>query len=91
MTEENNETDIDFTVDEERKVSVMIILVEAEGDYTVDIVGDKEGNVYSADIPKGLSRTITTELELPADHYTITFTGGDNAEGETPFFSINVV
>lgn len=90
VTEESNETSLDFTLDEERKVSVMVILVDAKGDYTITVTGDKEGDVYSADIPKGLSRTITTELELDPDHYTVTFAGGDNAIGEKPFISINV-
>ena len=90
MTEEDKNAEVDFTVDEDRKATVMIIMVEAKGDYKVEIIGDKEGSVYSADIPKGLSRTINTQLELPADHYTIRITGGDNAVGETPFFSINV-
>ena len=90
MTEEDSEAEIDFTVDEDRKATVMIIMVEAKGDYQVEIIGDKEGSVYSADIPKGLSRTINTQLELSSDHYTIRITGGDNAVGETPFFSVNV-
>ena len=90
MTEEDKNAEVDFTVDEDRKATVMIIMVEAKGDYKVEIIGDKEGSVYSADIPKGLSRTINTQLELSADHYTIRITGGDNAVGETPFFSINV-
>ncbi|MCR5804897.1 MAG: CPBP family intramembrane metalloprotease [Clostridia bacterium] len=90
VTEENKESEIDFTVEEEREVTVMIIMVDAKGDYKVEVVGDKEGSVYSSDIPKGLSRTINTQLVLPPDHYTIRFIGEDNAVGEEPFFTISV-
>ena len=91
VTEESKESEIDFTVEEEREVTVMIIMVEAKGDYKVEVVGDKEGSVYSSDIPKGFSRTVNTQLVLPPDHYTIRFIGGDNAVGEEPFFTISVV
>lgn len=90
VTEESKESEIDFTVEEEREVTVMIIMVEANGDYKAEVVGDKEGSVFSADIPKGLSRTVNTQLVLSPDHYTIRIIGEDNAVGEEPFLSVSV-
>ncbi len=90
VTEEKKDEELDFTVEEEREVTLMLIMVEAKGDYKVEVVGDKEGKVFGADIPNGLSRTINTQLVLPADHYTIRIIGDDNAVGESPFVSVNV-
>ena len=88
--EEENSSVIDFTVEEDRKATVVVILTNAEGDYKVRIDGDKGSNIINADVPHGAIRMITYNVSLQADHYNVTVVPDANAVGETPQFSITV-
>ena len=91
ITAESKEnTDLDFTVEEDRDATVVVVIMNAEGDYKVRIDGDKGSNIINAPVPNGLVRMITYNVSLPADHYVITVEAGDNAVGEKPQIEIAI-
>lgn len=91
ITAESKEnTDLDFTVEEDRDATVVVVITNAEGDYKVRIDGDKGSNIINAPVPNGLVRMITYNVSLPADHYVITVEAGDNAIGEHPQIEIAI-
>ena len=81
---------IDFTVEEDRDATVVVVITNAEGDYKVRIDGDKGSSIINAPVPDGLVRMITYNVSLPADHYVITVEAGDNAVGEKPQIEIAI-
>ena len=81
---------LDFTVEEERDATIVVVVMNAEGDYNVRIDGDTGVSVINAPVPQGVVRTLTYNVKLPADHYTVSFEAGDNAVGEHPQFQITI-
>ena len=88
--EDKIESTLDFTVEEECESTVAVVLLNAEGDYTVRIDGDTGVSVINAPVPKGMVRMMTYNVKLPADHYVVTIEAGDNAVGEHPQIEITV-
>ena len=88
--EEENGPVIDFTVEEDREATVVVVLTNAEGDYKVRIDGDKGSNIINADVPHGAIRMITYNVNLQADHYNVTVVADSNAVGEKPQFQITI-
>ena len=84
------ESTLDFTVEEERDATIVVVVMNAEGDYNVRIDGDTGVSVINAPVPQGMIRTLTYNVKLPADHYTVSFEAGDNAVGEHPQFQITI-
>ena len=81
---------IDFTVDEDREATIIIVIMNAKGDYNVRIDGDKGSSIINAPIPDGAVRTVNYNVSLQADHYVVTVEAGDNAVGEKPQIQILV-
>ena len=81
---------LDFTVEEERDATIVVVVMNAEGDYNVRIDGDTGVSVINAPVPQGMVRTLTYNVKLPADHYVVTIEAGDNAVGEKPQFQVTV-
>ncbi|MBO7449377.1 MAG: CPBP family intramembrane metalloprotease [Clostridiales bacterium] len=91
VTEEDKESSmLDFTIEEDRRATVVVVVSGAKGDYKVRIDGDSGSNIINADIPQGKIRTITYQVDLKKDHYTITIESGDNAIGEKPIFQVAI-
>ena len=89
-TEDKVDSTLDFTVEEECESTVAVVLLNAEGDYTVRIDGDTGISVINAPVPKGMIRMMTYNVKLPPDHYVVTIEAGDNAVGEHPQIEITV-
>ena len=81
---------LDFEIEEDRSATISVVLVNAEGDYTIRIDGDSGSNIINAEIPSGAIRTLSYNVDLKADHYTITIVPGDNAIGEQPQIQIMI-
>ena len=81
---------IDFTVGEDRDATVVVTIMNAEGDYKVRIDGDKGSNIINAPVPKGMVRMITYNVSLQADHYVVTVEAENNAVGEKPQIQITI-
>ena len=81
---------IDFTVEEDRTATVVVVVTNADGDYRVRIDGDKGSNIINAPVPQGGLRMFTYNIGLKADHYTITVVPDNNAIGEKPQFQIKI-
>jgi hypothetical protein len=79
-----------FDVEEERTATVVVMVTNAEGDYTVKIDGDSGSSIINAEIPEGAVRMITYNVTLQPDHYTVTVIAGDNAIGENPQIQVTV-
>ena len=88
--EEKDCSMIDFTVEEDRSATVVVMVTNAEGDYNVRIDGDKGSNIINAPVPQGSVRVLTYNVGLQADHYTITVVPDDNAIGEIPQFQVKI-
>ena len=88
--EDDDSAILDFTVDEDREATVVVILTNAGGDYKVSIDGDKGSNIINAEVPQGAVRMLTYKVSLQADHYVISVETGDNAIGENPQFQITI-
>jgi hypothetical protein len=88
--EDKTNSMIDFTVEEERTATVVVVIMNAEGDYNVRIDGDKGSNIINAPVPKGMIRSFTYNVSLPADHYVVTVEAEGNAIGEKPQIQITV-
>lgn len=84
------ESTLDFTVEDEREATVVVVVMNAEGDYNVRIDGDTGVSVINAPVPQGMVRTLTYKVKLPADHYVVTIESGDNAVGEKPQFQVTI-
>lgn len=81
---------IDFTVEEDREATVVVMVTNADGDYRVRIDGDKGSNIINAPVPQGSLRMLSYNVGLQADHYTVTIVPDNNAIGEKPQFQITV-
>lgn len=81
---------IDFTVEEDRTATVVVMVTNAEGDYNIRIDGDKGSNIINAPVPQGAIRMFTYDIGLQADHYTVTVVPDDNAIGEKPQIQITI-
>ena len=79
-----------FDVEEERTATVVVMITNAEGNYTVKIDGDKGSSIINAEIPEGTVRMVTYNVDLQPDHYTVTVIAGDNAIGENPQIQVTV-
>ena len=66
------ESTLNFTVEEERDAAIVVVVMNAEGDYNVRIDGDTGVSVINAPVPQGVVRTLTYNVKLPADHYVVT-------------------
>ena len=88
--EEKDCSMIDFDVDNDRSATVAVVLTNAESDYQIRIDGDKGSNIINAEIPEGPIRMITYNVDLQADHYTVTVIPSDDAIGEHPYIQITV-
>ena len=88
--EEKDSSMIDFTVEEDREATVVVMVTNADGDYRVRIDGDKGSNIINAPVPQGGLRMFTYNIGLKADHYTITVVPDNNAIGEKPQFQIKI-
>ena len=80
----------EFDVEEERSATVVVILTNAEKDYSVRIDGDSGSNIINAEIPEGSMRMLTYNIDLKPDHYTVTFVPDENAVGEKPSVQITI-
>ena len=81
---------IDFSVEEDRTATVVVMVTNAEGDYNIRIDGDKGSNIINAPVPQGAIRMFTYDIGLQADHYTVTVVPDDNAIGEKPQIQITI-
>ena len=91
VTAESSDSPVcDFNVEKDSNATVVVILTNAEGDYTVRIDGDKGSNIINAEIPDGPLRMLTYNVALQADHYTVTVITGENAIGEKPNIQITI-
>ncbi len=91
ITEEYQEdSSLYFDVEEDRTATVVVMVANAEGDYTVRIDGDSGSNIINAEIPEGTVRMVTYNVDLRPDHYTVTVIAGDNAIGENPQIQVTV-
>ena len=88
--EEKDCSMIDFTVEEDRTATVVVVVTNAKGDYRVRIDGDKGSNIINAPVPQGSLRMLSYNVGLQADHYTVTIVPDNNAIGEKPQFQITV-
>ena len=88
--EEKDCSMIDFTVEEDRTATVVVVVTNAKGDYRVRIDGDKGSNIINAPVPQGSLRMLSYNVGLQADHYTVTIVPDTNAIGEKPQFQITV-
>ena len=79
-----------FDVPEDREATVVVVVTNAKGDYNVRIDGDKGSNIINAPVSQGSIRMINYHVGLPADHYTVTITAGDNAVGEQPVIQVTI-
>lgn len=79
-----------FDVEEERAATVVVMVTNAEGDYTVKIDGDSGSSIINAEIPEGAVRMISYNVTLQPDHYTVTVIAGDNAIGENPQIQVTI-
>lgn len=85
ITEETTDDPmLEFDIEEECSATVVVVLANAEGDYSIRIDGDSGSNIINAEIPAGAIRTITYTVGLKPDHYNVTLIPGDNAIGEQP-------
>ena len=85
-----DDSSLEFTVDEDTKATVVVVITNAEGDYNVRIDGDKGSNIINAPVPQGVIRSLTYNVDLQPDHYTVTIEAGDNAIGEKPMIQVTV-
>lgn len=90
VTADDKDFSIGFTAEEDCKATVVVVLVNAEGDYNVRIDGDKGSNIINAPVSQGMFRTLTYNVELQKDNYTVTIEPSDNAVGERPQIQITV-
>ena len=90
VTADDKDFSIGFTAEEDCKATVVVVLVNAEGDYNVRIDGDKGSNIINAPVSQGMLRTLTYNVELQKDNYTVTIEPSDNAVGERPQIQITV-
>ena len=91
VTAESSDSPVcDFNVEKDSNATVVVILTNAEGDYTVRIDGDKGSNIINAEIPDGPLRMLTYNVALQTDHYTVTVITGENAIGEKPNIQITI-
>ncbi|MBQ6017912.1 MAG: CPBP family intramembrane metalloprotease [Clostridiales bacterium] len=60
--EEKDCSMIDFTVEEDRSATVVVMVTNAEGDYNVRIDGDKGSNIINAPVPRAPSACSLTTL-----------------------------
>ena len=88
--DEEDHSVADFDVNEDRNATVAVVLTNAEGDYTIRIDGDKGSNIINAEVPEGSIRVMTYNVELEADHYTVSVIPGGNAVGEKPNIQITI-
>ena len=85
-----DDSSMEFTVEEDTKATVVVVITNAEGDYNVRIDGDKGSNIINAPVPQGVIRSLTYNVDLQPDHYTVTIEAGDNAIGEKPMIQVTV-
>ena len=91
VTEESPDNSmLSFDIDEETSATVVVILTQAEGEYTIRIDGDTGSNIINAPIPQGDLRMITYNVTLKPDHYTVTSVAEDNAIGEHPNLQVTI-
>jgi hypothetical protein len=91
VTEEGKDCSmIDFDVEEDRNATVVVMLTNAESNYSIRIDGDKGSNIINSEIPKGSIRMIAYDVGLQADHYTVTVVPGEEAIGEQPNIQITI-
>ena len=91
VTEEEKDCSmIDFDVEEDRNATVVVMLTNAESDYSIRIDGDKGSNIINSEIPYGPVRMITYNVGLQADHYTVTVVPSEEAIGEQPNVQITI-
>ena len=91
VTEESPDNSmLSFDIDEETSATVVVILTQAEGEYTIRIDGDTGSNIINAPIPQGDLRMITYNVTLKPDHYTVTAVAEDNAIGEHPNLQVTI-
>ena len=88
--EDKTNSMIDFTVEEDRDATVVVTVMNAEGNYRVRIDGDKGSNIINAPVPKGMVRMFTYNVSLQADHYVITVEAENNAIGVKPQIQITI-
>ena len=91
IEEENKDSElVTFDVEKDRSATIVVVVTNAEGDYKIKIDGDKGSSVIDAEVPDGKLRTLTYNVDLKADHYTVTVVSGSNSKGEHPAFQIVV-
>lgn len=91
IEEENKESElVTFDVEKDRSATIVVVVTNAEGDYKIKIDGDKGSSVIDAEVPDGMLRTLTYNVDLKADHYKVTVVSGSNSKGEHPAFQIVV-
>lgn len=91
IEEENKESElVTFDVEKDRSATIVVVVTNAEGDYKIKIDGDKGSSVIDAEVPDGMLRTLTYNVDLKADHYKVTVVPGSNSKGEHPAFQIVV-
>ena len=85
-----DDSSMEFTVEEDTKATVVVVITNAEGDYNVRIDGDKGSNIINAPVSQGVIRSLTYNVDFQPDHYTVTIEAGDNAIGEKPMIQVTV-
>ena len=79
-----------FDVEEDRSATIVVMVTNAQGDYTIRIDGEKGSNIINAEIPHGSLRMLSYNVDLKADHYSVTVIHGSNTLNESPKFEIVV-
>ena len=91
VTEEQQEdSSLYFDVEEERTATVVVMVTNAEGGYTVRIDGDSGSNIINAEIPEGGVRMVSYNVTLKPDKYTVTIVADDDAVGENPQIQVTI-
>ena len=91
ITEEQQEdSSLYFDVEEERTATVVVMVTNAEGGYTVRIDGDSGSNIINAEIPEGGVRMVSYNVTLKPDKYTVTIVADDDAVGENPQIQVTI-
>ncbi len=89
--EDSMSSPIDFSLEKDGRITVVCVVMGAEGKYAVRVEKDDDKDFYTQeDIPEGAIRTLTKQIDLEAGSYKFYLVNGAGSKGEKPTFSVQI-
>ena len=89
--EDSKSSPIDFSLEKDGRITVVCVVMGAEGKYAVRVEKDDDKDFYTQeDIPEGSIRTLTKQIDLEAGSYKFYLVNGAGSKGEKPTFSVQI-